>query len=126
MNALSPAPLALLTSLEDSGEFIRRHIAPTEAETAAMLRAAGLTLDEIPEPVRRRVKSVDFVASYANFYVCNGAVIAAAFGDPDTDAQALAALRRHFPGREVVTLNVDALGEIGGGIHCATHEVPSA
>ena len=28
-------------------------------------------------------------------------------------------------GREVVTLNVDALGEVGGGIHCATHEVPS-
>jgi agmatine deiminase len=66
------------------------------------------------------------VASYANYFVCNGAVIAAQFGDPDTDAMAVAALRRHYPGRDIVALNVDALGEIGGGIHCATHEVPAA
>ena len=95
-------------------------------QTEATLRAEGLTVEVIPEPVRRRVKSIDFVASYANFYVCNGAVIAAQFGDRDTDAQAVAALKRHYPGREIVTLNVDALGEVGGGIHCATHEVPAA
>jgi len=95
-------------------------------ETEAMLRAAGLSVEGIPEPLRRRVDSIDFVASYANYYVCNGAVIAAQFGDNDTDAQAVAALKRHFPGREVISLNVDALGEVGGGIHCATHEVPKA
>ncbi len=95
-------------------------------QTEAILRAEGLEIEVIPEPTRRRVASIDFVASYANFYLCNGAVIAAEFGDRDTDAQAVAALRRHYPGREVVTLNVDALGEIGGGIHCATHEVPAA
>lgn len=95
-------------------------------ETRDILRAAGMEIDIIPEPVRRRVDAVDFVASYANFYVCNGAVIAAEFGDRETDALAEEALRRHFPGREVVTLNADALGEVGGGIHCATHEVPAA
>jgi agmatine deiminase len=95
-------------------------------ETTDILRAAGLEVDIIPEPVRRRVKAEDFVASYANFYLCNGAVIAAEFGDRETDAKAATALQRHFPGREVVTLNVDALGEIGGGIHCATHELPTA
>ena len=94
--------------------------------TDAMLRAEGLSVEVIPEPGQRRIKSQDFVASYANFHVCNGAVIAAEFGDEDTDAQAMAALRRHFPGREVIALNVDALGEVGGGIHCATHEVPQA
>ena len=36
------------------------------------------------------------------------------------------ALQRHFPDREVIALNVDALGELGGGIHCATHEMPRA
>ena len=79
----------------------------------------------IPEPVRRRVESLDFVASYANYYVCNGAVIAAEFGDRETDAIAVEALKRHYPGREIVTLNVDALGEIGGGIHCATQQMPA-
>ena len=52
-------------------------------------------------------------------------MIAAEFGDPETDAIARKALARHYPGREVVTLNVDALGEVGGGIHCATQQMPA-
>jgi agmatine deiminase len=95
-------------------------------QTYDQVRAAGVEVDVIPEPRRRRVKSIDFVASYANYYVCNGGIIAAQFGDKDTDAVAVAALKRHYPEREVITLNVDALGEIGGGIHCATHEIPAA
>lgn len=95
-------------------------------ETHDALVAAGLSVDVIPEPVKRRVKSIDFVASYANYYVCNGAVIAAQFGDKETDALAVAALKKHYPGREVVTINVDALGEIGGGIHCATQQMPAS
>lgn len=93
-------------------------------ETHDTLDAAGLLIEVIPEPEERRVDSVDFVASYANYYACNGAVIAAEFGDPETDAIAVEALRRHYPGREVITLNVDALGEVGGGIHCATQQMP--
>lgn len=94
-------------------------------ETHDRIVAEKLELEVIPEPVRRRVKSFDFVASYANYYVCNGGVIAAQFGDRQTDRMALRALQRHYPGRVVVTLNVDALGEIGGGIHCATQQMPA-
>ncbi len=93
--------------------------------TYDVLKAAGLAIDVIFEPEQRRVKFADFVASYANYFVCNRAVIAAEFGDTQTDAAAVAALRKQYPGREVIALNVDALGEIGGGLHCATHEVPS-
>lgn len=53
------------------------------------------------------------------------AVIAAEFGDRETDEIARDALTRHYPGREVVTLNVDPLGEMGGGIHCATQQMPA-
>ena len=95
-------------------------------DTLAALKAAGVKVEVIPEPSRRRVKSQDFVASYANYYVCNGAVIAAQFGDRDADRLAAKTLARLFPGREVVTLNVDALGELGGGIHCATQQLPAA
>ena len=93
---------------------------------AAATDAAGrrLKLEVIPEPVRPRVTSGDFVASYVNYYVCNGAVIAAQFGDRETDGLARKALARHFPGREIVMLDVDALGEAGGGIHCATQQQP--
>jgi len=90
--------------------------------------AAGrrLVLERLPEPRRPRVKADDFVASYVNYYVCNGAVIAAQFGDKDADREARAALARLYPGREVVTLDVDAIGLVGGGIHCATQQQPEA
>ena len=85
---------------------------------------AGLRLVILPEPMQPRVDSADFVASYVNYYVCNGAVIAAEFGDAEADAKAQAILADLYPGREIVTLNVDRVGEVGGGIHCATHEQP--
>jgi len=52
-------------------------------------------------------------------------VIAAQFGDRETDQIAADALARHYPGREIVMLNVDPLGEMGGGIHCATQQMPA-
>ncbi|RUS60068.1 agmatine deiminase family protein [Pseudorhodobacter sp. E13] len=94
-------------------------------ETRDRLEAAGVGLEVIPEPAVRRVEAEDFVASYANYYVCNDAVIAAEFGDAAADALAREALLRAYPGREVVMLNVDPLGETGGGIHCATQQMPA-
>lgn len=94
-------------------------------DTHDILVEAGLDVDVIPEPRRRRINSPDFVASYANYYACNGAVIAAQFGDTETDSLAAEALGGHYPGREIIQLNVDALGELGGGIHCATQQMPA-
>ncbi len=99
------------------------HVAALQTRQA--LIDGGLDVETILEPRHRRVQSVDFVASYANYYVCNGAVIAAQFGDRDADAAAVDALRRHYPGREIITLNSDPLGELGGGIHCATQQMPA-
>ena len=59
-----------------------------------------------------------------NYYVCNGAVIASEFGDKPADEEAHAILSDLYPGREIVMLNTDPVGEVGGGIHCATHEQP--
>jgi agmatine deiminase len=99
------------------------HVAALDTYDA--LLAAGLDIEVIPEPFKKRVQNIDFVASYANYYACNGAIIAAQFGDTETDAIAIEALRRHYSGREIITLNVDALGEVGGGIHCATQQIPA-
>ncbi len=84
----------------------------------------GFELLALAEPVNPRIKAPEFVASYPNFYLCNGAVIAAEFGDYQADAAAVATLKKLYPGREVVTLNIDPIGEIGGGIHCATQQMP--
>lgn len=101
-------------------------------ETYEVLKAARdaqgrrLEIADIPEPDWRKIRnrSNDFVASYVNYYVCNGAVIAPEFGDEAADAYAREKLRQLYPGREVVSLNVDALGAMGGGIHCATQQQP--
>ncbi|MEV4611524.1 agmatine deiminase family protein [Kitasatospora sp. NPDC049258] len=73
-----------------------------------------------------RSTNPDFVAAYANYYVCNGAVISAQFGDTRADAAAKATLARLFPGRTVEQLNIDYLGAGGGGIHCVTQQQPAA
>jgi len=101
-------------------------------ETYQLLKAArdaqGRVLDIVvlPEPVRIRSRSKGFVSSYVNYYVCNGAVIGAEFGDDTADAKAEAVLKQLYPGRQVVSLNVDPIGEAGGGIHCATQQKPKA
>jgi agmatine deiminase len=93
---------------------------------AAATDAKGRKLDlvTLPEPYDIRIDSPDFVSSYVNYYVCNGAVIAAQFGDKKADRKAAETLAGLYPGREVVMLNIDPVGEVGGGIHCATHEQP--
>lgn len=78
----------------------------------------------VPEPVNIRSQARDFVNSYANYYVCNGAVICAEFGDDKTDEEAARILGQLYPGREIVSLNTDAIGEAGGGIHCSTQQQP--
>jgi agmatine deiminase len=78
----------------------------------------------IPEPVNIRSRKADFVASYVNYYVCNGAVISAEFGDAKADDTARGILANLYPGRKIISLNIDAIGESGGGIHCATQQQP--
>lgn len=94
-------------------------------ETFDILKTAGFTMEVIPEPYDTRVTDADFVASYVNYYVCNGAVICAAFGDRQADEVAVDTLRRLYPERDVIALDVDPIGEVGGGIHCATQQQPA-
>lgn len=77
-----------------------------------------------PDYYRIRQSDPAFVGSYANYYVCNGAVIAAQFGDSRADAAAKAKLQSLFPGRVVEQLNIDYIGLGGGGIHCVTQPQP--
>ncbi|MFJ3635113.1 agmatine/peptidylarginine deiminase [Streptomyces sp. NPDC090112] len=77
-----------------------------------------------PDYYKIRSSNPDFLASFANYYVCNGAVISAHFGDTRADTAAKATLTRLFPGRVVEQLNIDRLGTGGGGIHCVTQQQP--
>ncbi len=87
-------------------------------QDATDARGRRLELVVVPEPAS------DSPSSYANFYVFNGGVLASTLGDPEADAVAVRVLARLFPGREVMMLDTDVLGALGGGIHCATREQP--
>lgn len=65
-----------------------------------------------------------FAPCYLNAYVANGAVIAGRYHDQERDAAARQALTAAFPGREVVQLEIDAIANGGGGIHCVTQSMP--
>ena len=79
----------------------------------------------LPDPVRIRSRHRNFVWSYVNYYVCNGAVITAEFGDDAADDRAQSTLKQLYPGREIVSLDVDPIGAAGGGIHCSTQQQPA-
>ncbi|WP_283136294.1 agmatine deiminase family protein [Rhizohabitans arisaemae] len=93
-------------------------------KTALDVRGKRLELVELPEPVDIGRRGEDFLATYVNYYVVNDGVILPRFGDRKADRDAAAVIRDLYPGREVVQVPVDALGEGGGGIHCATQQLP--
>jgi agmatine deiminase len=91
----------------------------------ARLLSEGLSVETLPWPENGRISDPEAQSSYVNYYVCNGAVIASQTGDERTDGLASDALRRHYPGRELILLDTDLLSELGGGIHCATQQMPA-
>jgi agmatine deiminase len=62
-------------------------------------------------------------ASYANFYIANGVVLAPIFGHLN-DARALGTLEKLFPTRSVVGINCEPLVWGMGTIHCVTQQQP--
>jgi agmatine deiminase len=98
----------------------------TKEQVTAAQTADGspYTVIEIVQPSESRGSGDDFLSTYMNYYVCNGAVIAPEFGDPAGDAAARIVLEDLFPDRKIVMLNIDGLAAGGGGIHCATQQQP--
>jgi len=62
-------------------------------------------------------------ASYANFYIANGVVLAPTFGHSN-DSRALETLAQLFPTRRVVGINCEPLVWGMGTIHCVTQQQP--
>lgn len=87
-------------------------------------RGRRLQVIQVDGPDTVRSRSSQFVDSYLNFHVVNGAVVTAQFGDRAKDHAARQALADAFPGREVIQLDVDRLMGGGGGIHCSTMHEP--
>ncbi len=60
-----------------------------------------------------------------NWLIGNGFVLVGASGDEDVDERVADQLRSWYPSRDVLFIDVGALWENGGGIHCVTNDEPA-
>ncbi|KAF5012295.1 hypothetical protein FDECE_1676 [Fusarium decemcellulare] len=111
-----------------------RYVAAYEDARAKLTGATDaqgrpIELYDCVEPDSGKLKNVvdgDIIASYVNFLPLNGGLIIPKFGDEERDAEALGLFQKLYPDRKVVQVYINALPIIGGGIHCATQQVPAA
>jgi agmatine deiminase len=101
------------------------------AENLARLKAARtldgkqFTIVELPLPRPVVFRGQRLPASYANFYIANGLVLAPTFHDPN-DRVALGILADVFPDREVIGIHsVDLVWGLGT-LHCMTQQQPAS
>lgn len=84
-------------------------------------RGVGLTAIELPMPAEKRLGEMRLPASYANFYVANGAVFVPQFDDAK-DSEACSILGEHFVDREIIGLSAGKLVAGLGAFHCLTQQ----
>jgi agmatine deiminase len=84
-----------------------------------------LTVVTLPMPPAHRIDGQRCPASYANFYLANGAALVPIFGAP-SDARALDSLRELLPGREIIGIRSSHLVLGLGAIHCLSQQLPAA
>ena len=64
-------------------------------------------------------------ATYANFLILNGAVLAPIYGQPENDAEALRVIGKAFPDRNIIPIDARTIIRQHGSIHCLTMQIPS-
>lgn len=84
-----------------------------------------LNVVTLPMPGRVECPAGRLPASYLNFYIANGVVLIPIFGHKQ-DAVALKILQEFFPRRRILGIRSEDLVLGLGGIHCVTHEEPTA
>lgn len=101
------------------------------AENLRRLRGARdqdgrpLAVATLPMPPPLRIAGLRCPASYANFYLANGAALVPVFGVP-SDERALDALRELLPGREPIPIPARDLVLGLGAVHCLTQQEPAS
>src|SRR6185436_1041407 len=91
-------------------------------KTAAKSRALKIITIPFPRPVMMNGERLP--ASYANFYIANGAVLVPTFNDPN-DRVALNAIAEAFPKRAVIGIHAVDLVWGLGTLHCLTQQQPA-
>lgn len=69
----------------------------------------------------KNVRGLDYKGSYLNYYVGNDVVLLPIYGDKN-DALATEIIGELYEGRKVVPIDVTALYQYGGMLHCVTQQ----
>lgn len=112
---------------EDSVLCVSSQRVPALKENFAILSERFKQVVELPlpDPVLNSAGE-ELPASYANYVLLNGAVLAPVFGQRTTDQWALGALKECFPDREIIPIDSRILLEEGGALHCISGNLPEA
>lgn len=110
---------------QDPGDAHHAELQAMADELAGFKQADGkpYRLFELPWPQPILDGGRRLAASYANFLIINGAVLAPAYGD-QADDRAIAVLQAAFPGREIVAVPCRPLIWQNGSLHCLTMQLP--
>src|SRR5580700_33569 len=121
------APNTVVTMIEQNARS--ENYAPLRANLGRLKNARtadGKKLEIVEMPMPRPVvfEGRQLPASYANFYIANGVVMAPVFDDPN-DRVALHLLAKLFPTREIVPIYSGDLIWGFGALHCMTQQQPA-
>ena len=109
-----------------------RMLARSYEELKEATTEAGKTLTLVPLPlpeVHQTSKMTDWRvntfsdAAYSNYLIANNVVLVPVYGHAN-DERCLKIIAEHFPGREIIGIEVVALIEHGGAIGCVTQPQP--
>lgn len=115
------------TACDDPADEHYDALARMAGELAGFRTAGGRPYRLVPLPLPHAKRDRDgarLPASYANFLLINGAVLAPVYEDP-ADEVALDRLRACFPGREIIDIPCLPLIAQFGSLHCATMQLPA-
>ncbi len=116
------AEARLLAARDAQGRKLAvRHIPMPKAMFFQAEEAAGI--DQTAYGMNRRAGE-RLAASYVNFYIANGAIIAPEF-DVETDVEAKRVLAALFPDRAIIMIPGREILLGGGNIHCITQQQPA-
>jgi agmatine deiminase len=97
---------------------------PILKENHDLLKHEGFQVVKLPMPGFVGDPRARLPASYANFYIGNGAIVVPQFGH-NNDQRALEILQDCFPGRSVVGVHCTAMVHGLGTVHCCSQQEPA-
>lgn len=125
---VNPAAVVSITEPDPHSPHYR-NLAENNERLQDLRTPSGSRVEVVPLPMPQPLVAQDWrleqlPASYANFLICNGAVIVPIFMQEKADDRALGILRECFPGKHVVGIDARRLVIEGGAIHCITQQQP--